>query len=76
MLWRVLLDSRAQPLMLDKAAVRALGLQQGALRTYPFTFNTSMEGSKKAIGITVFEGFILTMISRIITNLIRLLGRW
>ena len=39
--------------MLDKAAVQALGLQQGALEICPFTINTSMGGSEKAIRISV-----------------------
>ena len=47
------MDSRAQPLMLDKDAVRTLDLQQAALETCLFTINTSMEGSEKAIGISV-----------------------
>ena len=51
--WKVLLDSRAQPLILGKAAVRALGLQQGALETHLLTINTSMGGLEKAIGITI-----------------------
>ena len=50
---RVLLASGAQPLMLDKVGVQALGLQQGALETCPFIINTSMGGSEKAIGISV-----------------------
>ena len=41
---RVLLDFRAQPLMLDKTAVQQLGLQQGTLEPCPFTINTSMGG--------------------------------
>ena len=50
---RVVLDSEAQPLMLGKAIVQGLGLQQEALETCSFTINTSMEGLEKAVGITI-----------------------
>jgi hypothetical protein len=52
---RVLLDSRAQPLMLGAFAVVGLELTKDTLEECPWTINTSMGGTERAIGITKAE---------------------
>jgi hypothetical protein len=52
---RVLLDSRAQPLMLGASAIEGLGLTTGALEKCLWTIRTSMEGMEHATGITRAE---------------------
>jgi hypothetical protein len=52
---RVLLDSRAQPLMLRASAIEGLGLTKDALEKCPWTISTSMGRTEHATGITKIE---------------------
>jgi hypothetical protein len=52
---RVLLDSRAQPLMLGASVVAGLELTKDTLEEYPWTISTSMGGTERATGITKAE---------------------
>jgi hypothetical protein len=49
---RVLLDSGAQPLMLEASAVAGLELTNDTLEECPWTISTSMGGTEHATGIT------------------------
>jgi hypothetical protein len=52
---RVLLNSGAQLLILGAFAIVGLELTKDTLEEYPWTINTSMEGTQRAIGITKAE---------------------
>jgi hypothetical protein len=52
---RVLLDSRAQPLMLGASAIKELGLTKDILEKCPWTISTSMGGTEHATAITKGE---------------------
>ena len=52
---RVLLNSRAQPLMLGTYTIAGLELSKDTLEECPWTISTSMEGMERATGITKAE---------------------
>jgi hypothetical protein len=52
---RVLLDSGAQPLMLEASAVAGLELTKDTLEECPWTISTSIGETERAIGITKAE---------------------
>jgi hypothetical protein len=52
---RVLLDSGAQPLMLEASAIEGLGLTKDTLEKCPWTISTSMGGMEYATAITKGE---------------------
>jgi hypothetical protein len=52
---QVLLDSRAQPLMLGASAIEGLGLTKDTLEKCPWTTSTSMGGMEHATAITKGE---------------------
>jgi hypothetical protein len=51
----VLLDSEAQPLMLEASVIAELELTNDTLEECPWTISTSMGGTEHAIGITKVE---------------------
>jgi hypothetical protein len=52
---QVLLDSRAQPLILGASAIERLGLTKDTLEKYPWTISTSIGGTEHATAITKEE---------------------
>jgi hypothetical protein len=52
---RVLLDSGAQPLMLEASAIEGFGLTNDTLEKCPWTISTSMGGTEQATALTKGE---------------------